>query len=156
MVIITRRLSFVIFFVAGFIFIGIGIVSIIDSYIPRFVEITEKIDPNQTEVFTPDMNAGNIAIVYINGSDARVLVMDPNNNLILNETDINGIFNKTITSQINGKYNIQVVNYGSDILNLDLGAFSKASPIAFSGQMMLIITGIVILGLGIRTRMQSD
>lgn len=156
MVIISRRLSFVIFFVAGFTFIGIGIVSIVDSYIPRFVEITEKIDPNQTEVFTPDMNAGNIANIYINGSGSRVSVMDPNNNLILNETDVNGIFNETITSEIDGKYRIQIVNDGSNLLNLNLGAYSKASPIAFSGQMMLIITGVVILGLGIRTRMQSD
>ena len=155
MVIISRNLSFIIFFIAGFTFIGIGIASIIDSYIPRFVEITEKIDPNQSGVFTPDMNAGNIANVYINGSESRVLVMDPNNNLILNKTDVNGIFNETITSDVNGKYTIEVVNEGSGILNLNLGAFSKASPIAFSGQMMLIITGIVILGLGIRTRMQS-
>ena len=155
MVIISGRLSFIIFFIAGFTFIGIGIASIIDSYIPRFVEITEKIDPNQSEVFTPDMNAGNIAIIYINGSESRVLAMNPNNNLILNKTDVNGIFNETITSDVNGKYTIEVVNEGSGILNLNLGAFSKASPIAFSGQMMLIITGIVILGLGIRTRMQS-
>lgn len=155
MVIISKRISFIIFFIAGFTFIGIGIASIIDSYIPRFVEITEKIDPNQSEVFTPDMNAGNIANVYINGSDSRVVVIDPDGNLILNKTDVNGIFNETITSEINGKYRIQVINDGNGILSLNLGAFSKASPIAFSGQMMLIITGIVVLGLGIRTRMQS-
>ena len=101
------------------------------------------------------MNAGNIANVYINGSDSRVVVIDPDGNLILNKTDVNGIFNETITSEINGKYRIQVINDGNGILSLNLGAFSKASPIAFSGQMMLIITGIVVLGLGIRTRMQS-
>jgi hypothetical protein len=50
---------------------------------------------------------------------------------------------------------IQIINEGENILNLNLGAFSKASPLAFSGQMMLIITGVVIVGLGIRTRMQS-
>lgn len=155
MVIISRRSSFLIFFIAGFVFIGIGIASIIDSYTPRFVEITETIDPNQSEVFTPDMNAGNIANIYINGSGSRVVVLDPSSNLILNKTDVNGIFNETITSEIDGKYRIQVVNNGNNTLNLSLGAFSKASPIAFSGQMMLIITGIVVLGLGIRTRMQS-
>lgn len=155
MVIISRRSSFLIFFIAGFVFIGIGIASIIDSYTPRFVEITETIDPNQSEVFTPDMNAGNIANIYINGSGSRVVVLDPSSNLILNKTDVNGIFNETITSEIDGKYRIQVVNNGNNTLNLSLGAFSKVSPIAFSGQMMLIITGIVVLGLGIRTRMQS-
>ena len=57
--------------------------------------------------------------------------------------------NETITSEINGKYKIQIINEGKyRYLNLNLGAFSKASPLAFSGQMMLIITGIVIIGLG--------
>ena len=72
MVVISKRLSLIIFFIAGFIFIGIGIVSIIDSNIPRYVEITEMIKPNQSGIFTPDMNAGNIANIYANGSESTV------------------------------------------------------------------------------------
>ncbi len=155
MVVISKRLSLIIFFVAGFIFIGIGIASIIDSNIPRFVEITEMIKPNQSGIFTPDMNSGNIANIYANGSESTVLVIDPNNKLIMNKTKNIGVLNETVTSEVNGKYKIQVINEGEDTLNLNLGAFSKASPLAFSGQMMLIITGIVVVGLGIRTRMQS-
>jgi hypothetical protein len=155
MVVISKRLSLIIFFVAGFIFIGIGIASIIDSNIPRFVEITETIKPNQSGIFTPDMNSGNIANIYANGSESTVLVIDPNNKLIMNKTTNIGALNETVTSEVNGKYKIQVINEGEDTLNLNLGAFSKASPLAFSGQMMLIITGIVVVGLGIRTRMQS-
>lgn len=155
MVTISKRLSLAIFFIAGFIFIGIGVASIIDSNIPRYVEISEKIYPNQSGIFTPDMNAGNIANIYLNGSQATVLAVDPNNKLILNKTDVSGIFNQTITSELNGKLKIQIINNGGSILNLNLGAFSKASPLAFSGQMMLIITGIVVVGLGLRTRMQS-
>ena len=155
MVVISKRLSLIIFFVAGFIFIGIGIASIIDSNIPRFVEITETIKPNQSGIFTPDMNSGNIANIYANGSESTVLVMDPNSKLIMNKTRNIGVFNETVTSEVNGKYKIQVINEGENTLNLNLGAFSKASPLAFSGQMMLIITGIVVVGLGIRTRMQS-
>lgn len=155
MVTISRRLSLAIFFIAGFIFIGIGAASIIDSNIPRYVEISEKINPNQSGIFTPDMNAGNIANIHLNGSRATVLVVDPNNKIILNKTDVSGIFNQTIRSELNGKLKIQVINDGESILNLNLGAFSKASPLAFSGQMMLIITGIVVVGLGLRTRMQS-
>jgi hypothetical protein len=155
MVVISKRLSLIIFFVAGFIFIGIGIASIIDSNIPRFVEITETIKPNQSGIFTPDMNSGNIANIYANGSESTVLVIDPNNKLIMNKTRNIGALNETVTSEVNGKYKIQVINEGEDTLNLNLGAFSKASPLAFSGQMMLIITGIVVVGLGIRTRMQS-
>ncbi|MDF0681991.1 MAG: hypothetical protein P0116_13615 [Candidatus Nitrosocosmicus sp.] len=40
-------------------------------------------------------------------------------------------------------------------MNLNFGAFSKANSLAFTGQMMLIITGIVVIGLGFRARMQS-
>jgi hypothetical protein len=75
--------------------------------------------------------------------------------MIMNKTGKIGVLNETVTAGVNGKYKIQVINEGETALNLNLGAFSKASPLAFSGQMMLIITGIVIVGLGIRTRMQS-
>jgi hypothetical protein len=119
------------------------------------VEITEMIKPNQSGIFTPDMNSGNIANIYANGSESTVLVMDPNSKLIMNKTRNIGALNETVTSEVNGKYKIQVINEGENTLNLNLGAFSKASPLAFSGQMMLIITGIVVVGLGIRTRMQS-
>ncbi len=82
-------------------------------------------------------------------------MIDPNNKLIMNKTGNIGVLNETVTSEVNGKYKIQVINEGENTLNLNLGAYSKASPLAFSGQMMLIITGVVIVGLGIRTRMQS-
>jgi hypothetical protein len=155
MVSISKKASLAIFFAAGSIFIGIGIASIIDSNIPRFVQITEIIKPNQTGIFTPDMNIGNIANIFFNKSNALVVIKDPNNTVILNKTQDNKIFNETIKSDKNGKYKILITNKGKTYLDLKLGAFSKASPIAFSGQMMLIITGIIIIGLGIRMRKQD-
>ena len=156
MVNIPRKLTLIIFFGAGFIFIGIGVLSIIDSNIPRYVEIIEMMKPNQSEVFTPDMNEGNIANVYGNGSDWKILVTDPTDNLIVNKTiQDQRILNETVTAKMNGEYRIQVINYGNNTLDLKLGAFSKASSFAFSGQMMLIITGIVVIGLGLRARIRS-
>jgi hypothetical protein len=152
MVSISKKASLIIFFVAGSIFIGIGIASIVDSNIPRFVQISEIIKPNQTGIFTPDMNIGNIANIFFNKSNALVIIKDPNNAVILNKTQNNKIFNDTIKSVKDGKYKIQISNTGKTVLNLKLGAFSKASPIAFSGQMMLIITGIIIIGLGMSMR----
>ncbi len=152
MVSISKKASLIIFFAAGSIFIGIGIASIIDSNIPRFVQISEIIKPNQTGIFTPDMNTGNIANIFFNKSNALVIIKDPNNAVILNKTQDNKIFNNTIKSDKDGKYKIQISNTGKTALGLKLGAFSKASPIAFSGQMMLIITGIIIIGLGIRMK----
>lgn len=156
MVAISKKLSLLIFFGAGFIFIGIGISSVIDSSIPRFVEISVTMKPNQSEMFTPDMNSGNIANIYGNGSDASVLVIDPNNKMMMNKTNKNDkTLNETITALIDGEYRIQVINDGNATLSLNLGAFSKADPLALTGQMMLIITGIVVIGLGFRARMQS-
>jgi len=156
MVAISKKLSLLIFFGAGFIFIGIGILSIIDSNIPRFVEIPVMMKPKQLEVFTPDMNAGNIANIYGNGSDASLLATDPNNKLIMNITNKNDkILNETITALIDGEYRIEVTNEGNTTLSLNFGAFSKANSLAFAGQMMLIITGIVVIGLGFRARIQS-
>ena len=155
MVSISKKASLVIFFAAGSIFIAIGIASIIDSNIPRFVQVSEIIKPNQTGIFTPDMNTGNTANIFFNKSNALVVITDPNNAVILNKTQDNNIFNETIKSEKNGKYKILINNTGKTNLDLNLGAFSKASPIAFSGQMMLIITGIIIIGLGIRMRKQD-
>jgi hypothetical protein len=155
MVSISKKASLAIFFAAGSIFIGIGIVSIADSNIPRFVQISEIIKPNQTGIFTPDMNTGNIANISFNRSDASIVIMSPNNEVIMNKTQDNQIFNETIKAENNGKYKIGITNTGNTDLSLNLGAFSKASPIAFSGQMMLIITGIVIIGLGMRMRKQD-
>jgi hypothetical protein len=154
MISISKKASLIIFFAAGSIFIVIGFASIIDSNIPRFVQISEIIKPNQTGIFTPDMNIGNIANIFFNKSNALVIIKDPNNIVILNKTVDNKIFNDTIKSDKNGRYKIQISNTGKTDLDLKLGAFSKASPIAFSGQMMLIITGIIIIGLGIRMRKQ--
>ena len=155
MVSISKKASLVIFFAAGSIFIGIGIASIADSNIPRFVQISEIIKPNQTGIFTPDMNIGNIANIFFNRSDASIVIMSPNNAVIMNKTQDNQIFNETIKAENNGKYKIGITNTGNTDLSLNLGAFSKASPIAFSGQMMLIITGIIIIGLGMRMRKQD-
>ena len=155
MVSISKKASLAIFFAAGSIFIGIGIVSIADSNIPRFVQISEIIKPKQTGIFTPDMNTGNIANISFNRSDASIVIMNPNNDVIMNKTQDNQIFNETIKAENNGKYKIGITNTGNTDLSLNLGAFSKASPIAFSGQMMLIITGIVIIGLGMRMRKQD-
>src|SRR6185437_4696448 len=151
MVSVSKKVSLIIFLAAGGIFIAIGFVSIIDSNIPRFVQVSEMIKPNQTGIFTPDMNTGNI---FFNKSTALVVITDPNNAVILNKTQNNNIFNETIKAEKDGKYKILISNKGKTNLDLNLGAFSKASPIAFSGQMMLVITGVIIVGLGFRMRKQ--
>lgn len=156
MVNISRKLTFFILIGAGIAFTGIGLVSIIDSYTPRFVEFTEIMKPNQTELFTPDMNSENIAKVYSNGSDSHLSIKDPNNKILFNKSNDNTLpLNETLKAKVGGVYKFEITNQGNETMSLYFGAFSKANPIAFGGQMMLIITGIVVIGLGLRTRLQS-
>jgi len=154
MVSVSKKVSLIIFLAAGGIFIAIGFVSIIDSNIPRFVQVSEMIKPNQTGIFTPDMNTGNTANIFFNKTTKIKIKKENNNAIILNKTQNNNIFNETIKAEKDGKYKILISNKGKTNLDLNLGAFSKASPIAFSGQMMLVITGVIIVGLGFRMRKQ--
>ena len=64
MVSVSKKVSLIIFLAAGGIFIAIGIASIIESNIPRFVQVSEIIKPNQRGLFTPDMNTGNTANIF--------------------------------------------------------------------------------------------
>ena len=65
MVSVSKKISLIIFLAAGSIFIAIGFASIIESNIPRFVQVSEIIKPNQTGVFTPDMNTGNTVNIFL-------------------------------------------------------------------------------------------
>lgn len=156
MVNIPKKYALLLFFGAGIVFIGIGVAGIIDSNTSRFVEITETMEPNQTEVFTPDMNSGNTIKVYGNGSDFQIVALDPNKQILLNKSSVNyNKLNETLTAKVGGEYRIMIMNQGDTVLSLYFGAFSKANSLAFGGQMMLIITGIVVIGLGLRARIQS-
>ena len=114
MVSVSKKVSLIIFLAAGGIFIAIGFVSIIDSNIPRFVQVSEIIKPNQTGIFTPDMNTGNTANIFFNKSTALVVITDPNNAVILNKTQNNNIFNETIKAEKDGKYKILITNTGKN------------------------------------------
>ena len=156
MVNIPKKYALLLFFGAGIIFIGIGVAGILDSNTPRFIEITETMKPNQSEIFTPDMNAGNTVKIYVNGSNYQILATGPDKQILINKSNENyNILNETLTAKVGREYRIQIANQGNTTGDLYLGAFSKANPIAFGGQMMLIITGIVVVGLGLRARAQS-
>ncbi len=43
---------------------------------------------------------------------------------------------------------------GNNLLNIYGTAETKAIPLAFGAQMMLIITGIILAGLGIRSKLR--
>jgi hypothetical protein len=47
---------------------------------------------------------------------------------------------------------ISMENLGSSDLNIAGSAFTKGSQIALGGQLMLIVTGIIVIGLGLRAK----
>jgi hypothetical protein len=97
------------------------------------------------------MNIGNTADILINGSTFNVTIMDPNKQLIKFEHGISN-FNYNFASEKEGVYGIEIKNTGSSELTVGGHAKTKGSEIAFGGQMMLIITGIIVTGLSLRLR----
>ena len=58
----SRKRTFYILMISGIAFIVIGTASLIDSNIPRKVELDKTLDPNVNyiDVVTPIMNKGNV------------------------------------------------------------------------------------------------
>jgi hypothetical protein len=44
-------------------------------------------------------------------------------------------------------------NTGNSVVKIEGEVETKASPLAFGGQMMLLITGIIVLGIGMKARL---
>ncbi|MDW0122472.1 MAG: hypothetical protein QOK81_07720, partial [Nitrososphaeraceae archaeon] len=51
-----------------------------------------------------------------------------------------------------GEYRFETKNIGDTVLNIDGEVETKASPLAIGGQMMLLITGIIVLGIGMKAK----
>ncbi len=61
-------------------------------------------------------------------------------------------FHYILVAQKDGKHTITVKNTGNAQLDVEGSAYTKGNPIAFSGQMMLIVTGVIVTGLSLRLR----
>jgi hypothetical protein len=94
---------------------------------------------------------GNNAYIIINGSVFKVVITDPNHQLI-KSVDAASYFNYNFTSKKEGVYRIEIKNIGSSELSVGGHAKTKGSQIAFGGQMLLIITGIIVTGFSLRLR----
>jgi hypothetical protein len=136
---------------AGIVFIVIGIASVVYNNTPVDVPLKGTLKPGLTDILTPNMNIGNTADILINGSTFNVTIMDPNKQLIKFEHGISN-FNYNFASEKEGVYGIEIKNTGSSELTVGGHAKTKGSEIAFGGQMMLIITGIIVTGLSLRLR----
>lgn len=137
--------------IAGGIFIAIGIASSIYSNVPVSVPLDNSVRPGMIDVITPDMVAGGKADITVTGSGYKVTIVDPEGINVVDETG-NSTFSYSLTAQQEGEYRMIVNNTSSADLQITGSAETKSSPLGLTGALMLAITGIIVIGLGLRFR----
>ena len=108
---------------------------------------------NATDILTPIMNTGSKAKITINGSRFDFAVYGPDKEIILSVKNMT-YFDYDLVANKSGEFRFEIKNIGTSSLNIMGSADTKASPLALGAAMMLIITGIIVAGLGIRSKMR--
>lgn len=146
-----RRKAFYALLAAGLSFIIIGTISAVYNSVPVEVPIDNSIQPNKIDIITPDMNMGNTANLTVTGSLFNITIADPDRKVIRSDNE-SSYFHYILVAQKEGEHTITVKNVGNSQLDIVGSAYTKGNPIAFSGQMMLIITGVIVAGLGLKLK----
>jgi hypothetical protein len=136
---------------AGAAFVAIGAASSLYSTVPVDVPLDYAVAPGRIEVLTPDMNVGNTATITVTGQAFEVTVEDPDTDVMLFERR-NSTFSYDLTAVKSGEHRISVNNIGSGDVTISGHAQTRSSPLALSGALMLVVTGIIVIGLGLRFR----
>ena len=134
---------------SGVAFIVIGAASMIDSNIPRKVALDSTLGANLTDVITPIMNKGSVGEIIIDGSKFNFKIEDPDKSIVVSVTN-QSHYKYNLVANKEGEYRFETKNLGSLALNIDGEVETKANALAFGGQMMLLITGIIVLGIGMK------
>jgi hypothetical protein len=146
-----RRKAFYALLAAGLSFIIIGTTSAVYNSVPVEVPLNNSIQPNKIDIITPDMNVGNTANLTVTGSLFNITIADPDRKVIRSDNE-SSYFHYILVAQKEGEHTITVKNVGNSQLDIVGSAYTKGNPIAFSGQMMLIITGVIVAGLGLKLK----
>jgi hypothetical protein len=149
----SREKTFYILIISGIVFVIIGTLSIYDSNIPRAASLDGSVKTNATDILTPIMNTGSKAKITINGSRFDFAVYGPDKEIILSVKNMT-YFNYDLVANKSGEFRFEIKNIGTSSLNIMGSADTKASPLALGAAMMLIITGILVAGLGLRSKMR--
>lgn len=149
----SKQKIFYILLGAGISFILIGSASAVYTLTPIQVSLNGTVAPGQSDTLTPTMNSGNPVVLHITGSNFSVEIVDPENEVVRSATNT-ASFQYNFTAQTDGQYLISIDNLGNSDLVLIGSAFTKGSQIALGGQLMLIVTGIIVLGLGLRAKLR--
>jgi hypothetical protein len=136
---------------AGVAFIVIGVASSIYTNTAVDVPLDNTVVPGMPDIITPDMNVGNTASIMITGSTFNVKIEDPDRQVIRAESNVTS-FSHDLTAQKAGEYRIEIVNTGSSDVTVTGHTQTKSSPLGLTGALMLMITGVIVVGLGLRFR----
>lgn len=136
---------------AGVAFIVIGVASSIYTNTVVNVPLDNTVRPGLSDIITPEMNVGSTASIMVSGSTFNITIADPDRQLIRSESNITD-FNYDLTAQKAGEYRIQIVNTGSTDLTVSGYTGTKSSPLGLSAALMLVVTGVIVIGLGMRFR----
>jgi hypothetical protein len=146
----SRRV-FYIAIAAGIVFIAIGIASSVYSNVPVDVPLDNIIRPGAVDVITPDMNIESTASISVSGTTFHIEIKDPDDQVIESTSGISS-FAYDLTAQKAGQHKITINNTGTSDLTIVGHAQTKASPLGLSGALMLVVTGVITIGLGLRFR----
>ena len=136
---------------AGIVFIAIGIASSVYSNVPVDVPLDNIIRPGAVDVITPDMNVESTASISVRGTTFHIEIKDPDDQVIESRSGVSS-FTYDLTAQKAGQHRITINNTGTSDLTIDGHAQTKASPLGLSGALMLVVTGVITIGLGLRFR----
>ncbi|MEO9296267.1 MAG: emp24/gp25L/p24 family protein [Nitrososphaera sp.] len=145
------RTTFYAMIAAGAAFIAIGIAASVYSEVAVDVPLDGKLAPGLTDDLSPDMDVGNTASIAIRGSMFDVEVKDPSGKLIVSQSNQTS-FDYQLTADRAGEYHFMVENTGDKELAITGHAQTKASPLGLSAPLLLIVTGILVVGLSLRFR----
>lgn len=136
---------------AGAAFIAIGIAASIYSEVTVDVPLDGKLAPGLTDDLSPDMDAGNTASLSIKGSMFNVEIKDPSGQTIMSRTNQTS-FDYQLVADKAGEYHFLIKNTGHEELAVSGHAPTRASPLGLSAPLLLIVTGIIVVGLSLRFR----
>jgi len=136
---------------AGAAFVAIGIASSIYTNVPVDVRLDNTLGPGEIDPITPIMNPGNAASITVSGASYELEIKDPDGVVIVTERG-NSTFGYDLTAQKEGEHTITVRNTGDSDVSIVGHAQTKASALGLSGALMLAVTGIIVIGLGLRFR----
>lgn len=136
---------------AGAAFIAIGIAASVYSGVSVDVPLDGTLAPGLTDELSPEMNAGDTAALQVRGSVFNVEIKDPDGQLLTSQANQTQ-YSYELTAAKAGEYRFMITNTGSEQVTITGHAKTKASPLGFSGPLLLVVTGIIVVGLSLRFR----